>query len=64
MLNRITNHFKRRIIRLLVIFSLSVALDPTMLILSDLYRVAIHTGERVLSPGIKKVFHFIPCDTH
>ena len=31
------------------------ALDRTMLILSDLYRVAINTGERVLSPGMKKV---------
>lgn len=34
---------------------ISLLLDRTMLILSDLYRVAINTGERVLSPGIKKV---------
>ncbi len=30
-----------------------------MLILSDLYRVAINVGDRALTPGMKKVFNIL-----
>lgn len=35
-----------------------------MFILSDLYRVAINMGERVLTPGMKKVRHIVFCFSH